>query len=187
MIDVTAAILIEAGAIFIARRQDDDLCGWEFPGGKIAPGETPETCLRRELQEEFAIDVTVGEFVGESVCCYGARTSRLLAYDCHHRVGIPECRVHTEYHWAPLSDLIGYDLLPADAPLGFEPVFLRGGAVAPAFRVRELEGAELDSRFFDPTLSQQRHATRVVPDTQRILEIVVRRRLSPQPSSADNR
>jgi 8-oxo-dGTP diphosphatase len=117
MIDVTAAILIEAGAIFIARRQDDDLCGWEFPGGKIAPGETPESCLRRELQEEFAIDVTVGGFVGESVCCYGARTIRLLAYDCHHRVGIPECRVHTAYHWAPLSDLIGYDLLPADVPL----------------------------------------------------------------------
>ena len=54
MIDVTAAILIEAGAIFIARRQDDDLCGWEFPGGKIAPGETPESCLRRELQEPAA-------------------------------------------------------------------------------------------------------------------------------------
>ena len=71
----------------------------------------------RALQEEFAIDVTVGGFVGESVFCYGARTIRLLAYDCHHRVGIPECRVHTAYHWAPLSDLTGYDLLPADVPL----------------------------------------------------------------------
>lgn len=116
MIDVTAAILIEDDCVFLARREDAHR-GWEFPGGKIEPGETPETCLRRELEEEFSIAVDVGEFIGESIYAYAEGRIRLLAYTCCNRTGDPVCNVHAECRWVPVADLPGYDLLPADIPL----------------------------------------------------------------------
>jgi 8-oxo-dGTP diphosphatase len=72
MKNVTAAILIEGGKILIARRKADDHLAfkWEFPGGKVEPGEIPEECLKREMKEEFNVEVRVGNF-GAS----GARTN----------------------------------------------------------------------------------------------------------------
>lgn len=66
IIKVTAAILENDGRILIAQRKSSDhLSGkWEFPGGKIEHGETPEECLARELKEEFDIYVTIGDFLG---------------------------------------------------------------------------------------------------------------------------
>ena len=59
IVKVTAAILEKDGRIIIAQRKSSDhLSGkWEFPGGKIEAGESPEECLARELNEEFGIDV----------------------------------------------------------------------------------------------------------------------------------
>jgi mutator protein MutT len=56
-IRVTAAIIIENQKVLITQRHPNDVMSgkWEFPGGKIEPGETPEICLRRELQEELGI------------------------------------------------------------------------------------------------------------------------------------
>ena len=61
---VTAAILIIDGRILIAKRRLGDRLAekWEFPGGKIEQGETPEQCLGREMQEEFQIQVSIGKF-----------------------------------------------------------------------------------------------------------------------------
>ena len=66
MKNVTAAILINDGKILIAKRgQRDKLPNkWEFPGGKVEEGETPEECLKREMYEEFQIEVVVGEYLG---------------------------------------------------------------------------------------------------------------------------
>ena len=65
MISVTFAIIEKAGKILIARRASDQkLAGkWEFPGGKVEDGESPEECLKRELEEEFGVQVEVGEFI----------------------------------------------------------------------------------------------------------------------------
>jgi 8-oxo-dGTP diphosphatase len=62
---VTAAILRKEGKILIAKRQSGDAFEgkWEFPGGKIEEGETPEQCLRRELFEEFGIDASIGNLL----------------------------------------------------------------------------------------------------------------------------
>jgi len=68
-IDVVAAILIKDHKVLIAQRATDDpLAGfWEFPGGKIEEGESPEQSLVREMQEEFCIVVEVGEFFESSL------------------------------------------------------------------------------------------------------------------------
>lgn len=72
MIDVTAAIIRRNGKVLIAKRSSTSSLPnkWEFPGGKIDDGETPEECLKRELQEEFDIIVDVGDYLTESVYQY---------------------------------------------------------------------------------------------------------------------
>ena len=69
MINVTAAIIERYGKFLIAKRSSKISLPnkWEFPGGKVKEGETPEECLQRELLEEFEIDVTIGDFFSESI------------------------------------------------------------------------------------------------------------------------
>ena len=68
MTTVTCTIIENEGKILLARRAaDQKLAGkWEFPGGKVEAGESPEECLKRELEEEFGIQVEVGEFITSS-------------------------------------------------------------------------------------------------------------------------
>jgi 8-oxo-dGTP diphosphatase len=83
---VTAAIITVKDKVLSAKRAEGKyLAGhWEFLGGKIEPGETPEQCLKCELKEEFTIDSEVGEFVVESIFDYGDKRIRLLAYKVKH-------------------------------------------------------------------------------------------------------
>jgi 8-oxo-dGTP diphosphatase len=82
MKDVTAAIILKDDKVLITRRAPgQNLAGhWEFPGGKIESGETPEECLARELLEELAVQVTVGDKFGESIYDYETGSIRLIAY-----------------------------------------------------------------------------------------------------------
>ena len=115
---VTAAILVHEGKILIARRGvEDKLAGkWEFPGGTVEPGETPEFCLRRELREEFNMEIEVGLFVGESIYHYGHGSIRLLAFLSRWCGGELICRVHDGYAWVHVPELQDYDFSPADVP-----------------------------------------------------------------------
>ncbi|EAX47152.1 NUDIX hydrolase [Thermosinus carboxydivorans Nor1] len=67
MKEVTAAIIINDGKVLIAQRAENQkLAGkWEFPGGKIESGETPEECLIREINEELGINIEVNDFFGK--------------------------------------------------------------------------------------------------------------------------
>jgi 8-oxo-dGTP diphosphatase len=119
MITVTAAIMLKDGKVFIAQRKSSDYLPykWEFPGGKLERGETPEECLRREMLEEFGIDVSVGEFFCESVYPYEHFTIRLLAYLTSWVSGEPAPAVHEQYQWVRIEALGDYEFLPADVPL----------------------------------------------------------------------
>ncbi len=118
-IDVAAAIIVKDHKVFLARRKPGaHLAGfWEFPGGKLEEGETPEQCLARELLEEFNIQVRVGHFVGESLYDYGAKLIRLLAYEVEHVSGDFELIDHDEMRWLDESELDDVNWAPADIPL----------------------------------------------------------------------
>src|SRR4030043_115026 len=101
MKQVTAAILINDGLILIAKRNALDSLGerWEFPGGKVEDGESPEECLEREMYEEFEIRVSIGEYLGENVYHYDHDWIRLLAYRAYWESGDMVAKVHEDYQW----------------------------------------------------------------------------------------
>ena len=115
---VTAAILIKDGKILIAKRKADDRQAnkWEFPGGTVEQNETPQACLKREIQEEFGINVSVGRILGESIYHYDHGSIKLLAYRAHLKYGKIALNEHADYRWVSAEGLVEYDFAPADIP-----------------------------------------------------------------------
>jgi 8-oxo-dGTP diphosphatase len=117
MKQVTAAVIEKDGLILIAQRKGGALAGkWEFPGGKMEPGETPEVCLRRELREEFEIDAEIGAFVCASRFEYKHLPIELLVYRARHVAGDFKLNDHAAIAWVPRAELAGYDFSSADIP-----------------------------------------------------------------------
>jgi len=118
MIEVTAAILIEKDLIFIAKRKSSDTLSnkWEFPGGKIEINETAKECLKRELKEEFNIEVSVGSFFGESIYQYPDLKVKLLAYRVFWRNGKIISTEHEDHKWVSIKEIGKYDFAEADKP-----------------------------------------------------------------------
>ncbi|MFQ5457396.1 MAG: (deoxy)nucleoside triphosphate pyrophosphohydrolase [Myxococcota bacterium] len=108
----------EDGALLIARRPPGAwMAGyWEFPGGKLEPGETPEECLAREIREELAVDADVGPIFLVKVHAYPAFSVLLLFYRCTLLRGEPPGPAGggLEFAWAHPETLPDYDFLPAD-------------------------------------------------------------------------
>ena len=117
-IKVTAAILIIDDKLLIAQRKSGDKLPnkWEFPGGKVENGETPEECLKREMKEEFGIDVSVRGFVGESFYHYDHISIRLLAYRAFWNTGELKIREHQSIEWVTINQIGQFDFAPADIP-----------------------------------------------------------------------
>lgn len=118
IVNVTAAILEKGGKFIIAQRKSNDhLSGkWEFPGGKIEPGETPEECLSRELKEEFNIDVTIGDHLGSNIHHYDHISINLMAYRASWIGGTITMIDHKGYRWVTIDQLNEFDFAPADIP-----------------------------------------------------------------------
>ena len=118
MIQVTAAIVVKSGKVLIAKRNPKARLPnlWEFPGGKIEPGEPPEQCLKRELYEEFEIHVRVGERVGASVHTYDFGTVELIAFKARLVGGKFKLHEHAEIRWVQADALDHYEFAPADIP-----------------------------------------------------------------------
>ena len=118
VITVTAAVIEKNGKILIARRKAALRLGglWEFPGGKQEPEENPEECLRRELREEFGIDVEVGEFLVSHIHEYPHGTINLRSYRVQHLDGIFDLRDHDEVQWVEPKEFRKYEFAPADLP-----------------------------------------------------------------------
>jgi len=123
IIQVTAGVIKDNDKVLITRRapKEDFAGGWEFPGGKIEAGETPQDCLARELKEELKeelnIDVSVGKFCTEVTYDYGNKKINLIAFYCAINGGNIQLSVHDKYRWVKTNDLLKYDFLPADVQI----------------------------------------------------------------------
>jgi 8-oxo-dGTP diphosphatase len=118
MRQVTAAVIIEDGRLFLARRPPGDpLAGlWELPGGKIEGGETPQQCLERELQEELCMEANAGQIVAETVYHYEHGSFEILALEVA-RTSPFDLNVHDACCWAAPDQLARLPLAPADRGL----------------------------------------------------------------------
>lgn len=116
---VVAAAVIEAdGRYLITRRQKGHLEGlWEFPGGKLRPGETLPECLQRELREELGVEVTVGERIEIVTWSYPDRTVVLHFFRCRLAGGQITPREGQAMAWVAPDELERYPFPPADASL----------------------------------------------------------------------
>ena len=120
IIKVTAAILEKDGKILIAKRKTGDklFAGlWEFPGGKVEEGETPEECMARELKEELDIEVEVGELITSNKHKYPHGIFELLAYRVKHVSGEMVLNDHEEIKWVTADEMSNYEFPPADLPI----------------------------------------------------------------------
>lgn len=116
---VTAALIRQGDKILLTQRPLDKPHGgyWEFPGGKIEPGESPAQALTRELSEELALDVQVGAIADALYHRYEWGPVLILVYHCIIFSGTPRNIEVEDHRWVPLEDLTLYKVLPADRPL----------------------------------------------------------------------
>lgn len=90
---------------------------WEFPGGKIERGETPKSCLKRELMEELELSVTVRDALNPQTHAYHGFTVTLYPFICGIRSGEIVLHEHAAFVWLAPSDLPGLDWADADRPV----------------------------------------------------------------------
>ena len=115
---VSAAVLVEGGRVLLTqRKRGTHLEGlWEFPGGKVEPGEDPRDALARELREELGIEVAVGDVVEVTFHRYAEKSVLLLFYEASRTTGSPELRALdvAAFEWAGSSELDPSRFPPAD-------------------------------------------------------------------------
>ncbi len=123
MTTVAAAIIERRGRVLICRRRfDQDHPGkWEFPGGKVKPGEQPAQALRRELREELKIDADIGEEVTRYCYRYPGRPAILLVFfRISGFTSAPDYDQFQQVSWVSALDLPAFDFLEGDV------VFVQG-------------------------------------------------------------
>jgi 8-oxo-dGTP diphosphatase len=114
---VVAAVIEQDGRILVCRRRADQPhpCKWEFPGGKVEPGETAPEALRRELLEELAIHAEAGPEISRYTFQYPGKSPILLIfYAVREYTGQLQNRVFDGVEWAARADLPLYDFLEGD-------------------------------------------------------------------------
>ncbi|HEV3031948.1 MAG TPA: (deoxy)nucleoside triphosphate pyrophosphohydrolase [Polyangia bacterium] len=116
---VVAALVRDGDRVLVSRRRADQPMPllWEFPGGKVEPGEDPAVALAREVREELGCGVDVGRIHEVVFHAYAAFDLVMLVYACTLTGGTPRAVQVAEVAWVEAARLPALDLLPADYPL----------------------------------------------------------------------
>lgn len=119
---VVAAVIEDAtGRVLVAQRPMHKHLArkWEFPGGKIEPGEAPVAALARELREELGIEIEILRALPEFTHDYGRTTIAMLPFVCRLAPGsaAPHAHEHIALRWVAPAELTNVDLAPADWPV----------------------------------------------------------------------
>jgi 8-oxo-dGTP diphosphatase len=119
VIDVAAGLVFHQGRLLIAQRRRQDHLGglWEFPGGKVEPGESFEQCLTRELREELGIEVAAGELIDEVTHSYPEKSVHLKFFKCSLLSGTAKALHCQDVAWITMEELPSFEFPAADAKL----------------------------------------------------------------------
>ena len=114
-IKVVAAVIRRGDSVFATQRGYGNYKDWwEFPGGKVEAGETPEQALEREIWEELATDISVGDYLMTVEYDYPEFHQCMACYWCSIKEGKLTLLEHEAARWLPLNDLRQVNWLPAD-------------------------------------------------------------------------
>ena len=117
-VKVVGAIIVKDGRIFATQRGYGEFAGcWEFPGGKVEPGETPEQAIVREIREELATEIAVDSYFDTVEYDYETFHLSMDCYVCHVVSGKLELLEHEAAKWLGKGELNSVGWLPADVAL----------------------------------------------------------------------
>lgn len=114
--EVVAALIWDNNKFLICQRPANKSRPllWEFVGGKVEPGETPEQALVRECREELAITLTVGQVFMDVMHNYPDLTVHLTLFNAKISEGIPQLLEHNDIRWITVGEIPDYEFCPAD-------------------------------------------------------------------------
>jgi 8-oxo-dGTP diphosphatase len=117
MVQVVAAVIERDGAILVGQRtrEQSHALKWEFPGGKVEPGESPEQALARELEEELGIGTATGTEIARYRFAYpGKNPIELIFFRVSHFTGEPRNLIFQDLHWHSKTQLAELDFVEGD-------------------------------------------------------------------------
>ena len=116
MIEVTCAIILDGERVLVTQRSDEmpHPLKWEFPGGKLKTGETPEGCIIREIREELGVEISVRQMLPSVKHTYSNNIVKLIPFVCMIKHGDISLLEHRSYRWVHRSELEQIDWLEAD-------------------------------------------------------------------------
>lgn len=116
MTEVTCAIIVEEGKVLVTQRsvQMPHALKWEFPGGKVKLGESPEYCIKREIFEELGLKVDVKQPLPSVIHAYHLQTIKLIPFICSLAEGRISLSEHQSFRWVSMEELEEIDMLEAD-------------------------------------------------------------------------
>ena len=120
MIEVTCAIIKKGNKVLVTQRsaQMDHPLQWEFPGGKMRMGESPEKCIKREIREELNVLVKVEQLLPSVMHHYAAHDPvKLIPFVCTIQEGEPQLSEHSDMRWLDCHELESLDMLEADVEI----------------------------------------------------------------------
>lgn len=116
MTEVTCAIILDGDRVLVTQRSEQmpHPLKWEFPGGKLKEGESPEFCIKREIYEELGIRVAVKQLLPSVKHRYANGTIKLIPFICSMDKGTITLSEHRSFRWIPSGELGSLDWLDAD-------------------------------------------------------------------------